>query len=344
MIRKRITVIGAGVSGLTCALRLSDDHDVRVIAKDIGIFSDSSKATAIWHVYLVPETNEVLDWAANTLRVFYELAQSSPDTGIQLIRGVELFRKGTAQVPAWAHIPRLFSLLSEVEVAAFNLIDTDAVTRYEAETLAAHPVLWGYHIEAPVVSMHTYLPWLEKAARQKGVRISQGEIRDFAEAAADSDVIVNCAGFGARLLAKDPSFMPYKGQYFVLSGDDEIPLTYVGDDDHPGGMAYMIPRSGEVLIGGSAEKDRDDLEQTLDFASTLRRAGLYVPSIRKWQSERVPFKTVVGVRPVRNGGIRLEMDKDSLQIPIVHNYGHGGSGFSLSWGCAQTVHSMISSL
>jgi len=48
------------------------------------------------------------------------------------------------------------------------------------------------------------------------------------------------------------------------------------------------------------------------------------------------FDITVCSRPFRAAGPRLntEMLGDTL---VVHNYGHGGSGWSLSWGSAQIV-------
>jgi D-amino-acid oxidase len=135
-----------------------------------------------------------------------------------------------------------------------------------------------------------------------------------------------------------------RGPYFVLKGDTKSATAYVGDDDHPGGMAYAIPRQGEVLVGGSAKAGREDLELTLDWEDTIRRAGLCIP----WLRERVPADQsrapVVGIRPCCPKGVRVEVDHDSARAPVVHNYGHGGSGFSLSWGCAETVQRILASL
>jgi D-amino-acid oxidase len=44
----------------------------------------------------------------------------------------------------------------------------------------------------------------------------------------------------------------------------------------------------------------------------------------------------VGVRPVRPS-VRLELETSSTGIRYLHNYGHGGAGVTLSWGCAVEV-------
>ena len=50
----------------------------------------------------------------------------------------------------------------------------------------------------------------------------------------------------------------------------------------------------------------------------------------------------VGLRPFRKTGVRLEREKLSDRRTVIHNYGHGGSGFTLSWGCAENVFRLYS--
>jgi glycine/D-amino acid oxidase-like deaminating enzyme len=49
---------------------------------------------------------------------------------------------------------------------------------------------------------------------------------------------------------------------------------------------------------------------------------------------------IAGVRPYRNGSYRLEAETASGKF-IVHNYGHGGCGITLSWGCAAKVADIV---
>src|ERR1051325_7324586 len=48
--------------------------------------------------------------------------------------------------------------------------------------------------------------------------------------------------------------------------------------------------------------------------------------------ERV-IQQVVGLRPFRRSGFRVEAESLGDKV-LVHNYGHGGGGMSLSWGSA----------
>jgi D-amino-acid oxidase len=342
--KKRVAVVGGGVVGLTCAYRISDDHSVCVIGEKIGPESDSWKATAVWHVYLVPETEEVLSWAQRSLEVFYDLAQDSSKTGVELVQGVELFRRGSPLVPTWSHIPRLFEMLTPEQVATYNPAVVDGLPSEDVAMLSHNPVKWGYRIEAPAARMDRYLSWLEESVRNKQVEVRRRRLASLNELEPEFDLIINCSGFGARELVDDTDCVPYKGQYFVLKKAHDSPTVYIGDDDHPGGMAYMIPRFDEVMVGGCAEQGKEDLQLTLDWTDTIRRAGLFVPWLRDRSQSDQSRPPVVGIRPCRTKGVRLESDYSLARIPVIHNYGHGGSGFSLSWGCAEAVGTLIKTI
>lgn len=343
MIKGKIVIVGGGVIGLTCAYVLSSKYDVSIVAEKVGVKSDSCKATAIWHVYLVPETKQVLEWAKSTLKILCDL-EADKDTGITLVKGVELFRNNNSYHPSWSNIPPFFKMLSDDEIAFYNQYKNFNLTNEEIKSLSSNPVKWGYHIKVPTADMFLYLSWLKKNVENRGVKIIKKKIKNFGELANDHDLLINCSGLSARKLAHDKNFEVHRGQYFILKANTDSPKVYVGDDDHPGGMAYMIPRNEEIMVGGCAEKNIESLEFTLNWSDTIRRAGLYVPWLRDCKPTDQARKPVVCIRPSRVNGIRLEVDDDSISIPIIHNYGHGGSGFSLSWGCAKSVKSLIKKL
>lgn len=331
-VKCKVAVVGGGVIGLTTAIRLVDaGFDVSVLAAELGINTSSVKASAIWHVYLVPETSEVLRWAGQTLNELYSIADNFPESGVEIVRGIELFRKSDAAVPSWAGIPKGFRMLLPHELKHFN--DKQDIF---AQRL---PVKWGYRIEAPAAKMDCYLPWLESRLRRQ-VEVRMQRVDSMDRLLDDFDLVVNCTGLGSSDLLGDKAFSPCKGQYFIVDDPNGTLVDYIGDDDHPRGMSYVMRRSGELLIGGTVELGRSDLGETLDYAEVVSRAGLYVPRLLEpetWGSRR---RLVVGVRPVRAGGVRLECERRSSGRAIIHNYGHGGSGFSLSWGCANEVREL----
>jgi D-amino-acid oxidase len=188
--------------------------------------------------------------------------------------------------------------------------------------------------------MQRYLPWLRDRCEARGVRFEERTVRGWGQLLDRYDLVVNCTGLRATELVTDRELYPVRGQYLILRPGAEVPTTYVGDDEHPEGMAYMIPRDGEVLVGGTEEPE----EWSLDFVASpediLRRASQFV-SVDLTAMEVV--RQVVGLRPARRSG-RVRLGRDIDESRVIHNYGHGGSGYSLSWGCAEEVATLVSQI
>jgi D-amino-acid oxidase len=95
---------------------------------------------------------------------------------------------------------------------------------------------------------------------------------------------------------------------------------------------YAIPRANDCLFGGSNELgDNRDVDPTTSariLAECSRVLRIEKPKVL---DERV------GLRPFRKSGVRVERDRLHDGRAVIHNYGHGGSGFTLSWGCARQV-------
>jgi D-amino-acid oxidase len=146
---------------------------------------------------------------------------------------------------------------------------------------------------------------------------------------------VNCAGVGARGLARDETLEPVRGQVaYVRTGAS---LRFVVDETGPNALAYVLPRPDVVVLGGTAELGDWELrpreETTRDI---LERARRLQPEL----ADATLVGTAVGLRPARPE-VRLERDATGDGRPLVHDYGHGGSGFTLSWGCADEVAELV---
>jgi len=149
------------------------------------------------------------------------------------------------------------------------------------------------------------------------------------------DVVVNCTGIGARRLVDDPDLEPHRGQV-VLVKKLNLPGAVVCDDAP---LMYAIPRANDCVFGGTNESS-DDLAP--DPATT---AAIVSECCATLKIAPPPIITVrVGLRPFRKSGVRLELDRMADGRPLIHNYGHGGSGFTLSWGCAQTALGYVNSI
>ena len=83
--KKRVAVIGAGVSGLTCAVVFAENgYETTIWADEIGDETNSAAAAAMWYPYDVGSTAEIIPWALVSYRRFLELTRDS-NTGVSVI-------------------------------------------------------------------------------------------------------------------------------------------------------------------------------------------------------------------------------------------------------------------
>ncbi len=146
---------------------------------------------------------------------------------------------------------------------------------------------------------------------------------------------MNCTGLGAARLAADDGVYPIRGQVVAVANPGIDVST--SDESDQLRIAYAYPRSNEVVLGGTREIGVSDVEP--DEAETDRiLADAAVLEPRLQGQEVVAVR--VGLRPGR-AEVRLEADRLADGRPLVHNYGHGGAGYILSWGCAFDVVDIV---
>jgi D-amino-acid oxidase len=108
------------------------------------------------------------------------------------------------------------------------------------------------------------------------------------------------------------------------------------DEDNPAGLTYVVPRGDDVVVGGTAVEGVTDTEPDPDVETAiLERACALVPELR---GARV-LSRAVGLRP---GRPTVRLDRTVVDgRPVIACYGHGGSGVTLSWGCAADVAALV---
>ena len=150
------------------------------------------------------------------------------------------------------------------------------------------------------------------------------------------DIVINCAGIGARELMLDADLEPHRGQVAIVPKIESLSAAIVCDDAP---LMYAIPRANDCVFGGT-----NDLSDNLaaDPATTQRIVG-ECSRVLNINKPRVLAERV-GLRPFRKSGVRLERDRIADGRAVIHNYGHGGAGFTLSWGCAREVLDIAVSL
>jgi len=305
-----ITVVGAGVIGLSSALVAAEAGlSVRVISERLPADSTSAVAAAIWYPYLASPPQRMLGWARRSLDVFRQLAQV-PESGVHFREVYEYFDHSVSDPWWWEAAPR------------YRRLGPDQLRPGYRD---------GWAIEVPVVEMGTYLAYLVARLASIGVGIEVGKVSSLEGL---GPRVLNCSGIGARELADDPEVFPIRGQ--VVRVQNPGITRGEMDEEGPLGLTYVIPRSKDVVLGGTAQIN--DWRTEVDAADTeaiLARAAHLVPELRQARVESVG----VGLRPGRST-VRLEIEIRG-GVTIVHNYGHGGAGVTLSWGCAEEAVGLI---
>jgi D-amino-acid oxidase len=303
----RVVVVGAGVIGLSCAVRLLEDgHRVDVLARDLPLETTSAVAAALWYPYRAYPFEQVTAWSAATYRALAELVDDER-AGVVMRTGTELHRTRTAD-PWWA----------------------SAVPTLTRVTAMDPPYVDGWTFEAPVVEMPLYLRWLAGRVEALGGTITRMALSALPAA---PEVVVNAAGLGARLTASDPSVLPVRGQVVLV---EQVGLDRWWLDGS--GPVYVVPRSHDIVVGGTDDEGEWDRTPDPDVAKQiLERAVSLVPQLRR--AKVVGHR--VGLRPARPQ-VRLEQELRADGTRVVHCYGHGGAGVTLSWGCADDVAALVS--
>lgn len=303
----RILVVGAGVTGLTVGVRLAEAGlDVHLLARELPLETTSAVAAALWYPYRIAPEDRVAAWSMRSYAVFRTLAECEPDCGVVLRDGVEVVRtRGDA--PAW----------------------TASVPGWRRLEFAPPPYRDGWTFPAPVIEMPVYLEWLRSRLEAGGGTLTRMALAELPDTAG---LVVNCSGLGARRLAGDASVEPVRGQVVRLS---QVGLQQWMLD--AAGPTYVVPRSHDIVVGGTDEEGEWDLAPDAAVAEKLlARATALVPELRDAQV----LGHRVGLRPAR-GAVRLERVPGVAGRPVIHCYGQGGAGVTVSWGCADEVLRLV---
>lgn len=312
----RVVVLGAGVIGLTSALTLEEaGHDVHVIAAAKGVSTTSAAAGAIWYPFKVGPPEKAALWAGATLRWLTRLAKQTPEAGVDILERTEL--AADDRTPWWAPAT---PGLRRVESAGGNQLPDGA--------------RFGWKFEAPRCDPPVFLPWLESRLRHP-IEIRRVTSLGALLAETGAHAIINCTGLGARTLTGDNELQAIYGQT-VITAPGSIDLTHcLGDERDESRMFYAIPRRAEVVLGGCAEACPDTRPTTT--TRDMTDAILSRAAVMGLEPGPV-LRESAGLRPYRPS-VRLERDPD--EPGIIHNYGHGGSGFTLCRGCAEGVVALL---
>ncbi|MFE6486277.1 FAD-dependent oxidoreductase [Streptomyces sp. NPDC057757] len=308
-----VIVVGSGVIGLTTAVVLAESgRRVRVWAREPAGRTTSAVAGALWWPYRIEPKALARDWALRSLSVYEELAASSESAGVRMVEGV----------------------MGESRLDEEGLWAAGRLPGLRASTAAeyAGTGLWA---RLPLLDMPVHLRWLRERLLRAGGSVEVRAVTDLAEATAP--VVVNCTGLGAHGLVPDPGLRPVRGQLVIVENPG-IRTWLVSTDAETGVSTYLFPQPDRLVLGGTT--DEDDWSLTPEpavAAEIVRRCAALRPEVA---GARV-LGHRVGLRPVRDR-VRLEREQLPDGRVLVHNYGHGGAGVTVAWGCAREAAALAS--
>ena len=335
MPKKSVAIVGAGVSGLTCGVVFAERGcHAAIFAKDTGRQTTSGAAAAVWFPYHVEPAARVIPVALQTFDVLADVARV-PASGVSMIELRQFSRTGELPIPDWAIPLGASAIPSEVE--GFRCASPKVSPRDPSTPLgSARDADWfasGFSLRVPLMDTTIYLDYLAERFLKAGGEINANvHFERLEDVDSKCDLVINCAGIGARELVHDADLEPHRGQVAIVPKIEGLSCAIVCDDAP---LMYAIPRTNDCVFGGTNEvsnnlaADRATTRQIV--AESSRVLNIEKPSVL---AERV------GLRPFRKSGVRLERERLHDGRTAIHNYGHGGAGFTLSWGCAYKVLAM----
>lgn len=307
-----IIVIGSGVSGLSCArcLQLAG-YSVHIVTEDLPPRTTSIAAGAAWSGS--GQLGRGRQWAAATLEYFLKLVKD-PNSGVTLQRMREVYAQRVPD-PWYRDLLPFFQRLSKHELR--------------------HGMIDGYLMDVPMVAPPIYLERLSAEFQDAGGRVETRRVESLLELQAEAQLLINCSGVGARELVNDAGVYPIRGQTALLDAKG-IRVGYMDNET----VDHIFPRADGVLIGGV--KDDWNWSKELEpglLAKMIERCA----RIESRLADATVLREFVGLRPGR-AEVRLEVEALAEGRAVIHNYGHGSVGYTLSWGCAQEVTKLAQSL
>ncbi|KAJ5488825.1 hypothetical protein N7539_003715 [Penicillium diatomitis] len=368
-----IVVVGAGVIGLSTALliqeNLTSQQSLLLVAKEFP-WNSSINYASPWagaHYRPVPGSSpQALREAGQAKRTFEHLrslAVTEPAAGIQMLQGVEHLEVPPVEYMDAQSVRNVYSHLPNF--------------RYLSQNELPAGVKWGVTYGTYVVNSPVYCAYMLRKFILKGGFTRQYTLMNIREAFALADnvkTVVNCSGSGfddpksfiirgtsavvfaleldSEALLEDctPPF-PFqkkiqlltlkKGQTCLVRNPVSATITRQGRD---GSWSFCIPRplDGGTVIGGTKQPhDWDPNPSPETRAQLLANAAQWFPFTPESGRQFDVIEDIVGRRPAREGGMRIEVETLETGKNIVHAYGAGGRGFELSRGVAEDATALM---
>lgn len=364
MNQEKIIIIGSGVSGITTGLVLQLlGFPTKIYTKDtIDDFyrqGDPEFASRYPAASIIPHTvytDKLEPLFRQSQDVFYRLRKES-FKGLTLHKHYEVFEFEREHPPYLDWMLNVRSIYQQDDLPMRNETDT----------------LFGWVFDCFFTDWPVYFPYLSQLYLNAGGQIHRRKLTSGDIPKLPSDIIVNCSGLGSCHLFEDDApheigrghLLHIKDAPVYRNAENEIisynytPQAEVYSDENGNPVdVYWYPRKDGWILGGSRQfgtvDDAGDWNGRKIESESYKQGAIIYPKqildlnkeiLRKsYGLELETYQDVSafkGYRYIRsrNNGLRLESEELNNKL-IIHNYGHGGAGITLSWGAALNVAQM----
>ncbi|XP_046487176.1 D-aspartate oxidase [Neodiprion pinetum] len=331
-----IAVIGAGVVGAATSLAIKEAFPVSRVTVFADAFSPQTTgdgSAGLWTPYLLGSTpaEDVLRWSGETYRWMLSIwkSESAGDAGVSLIP-ITRVTSDARGVPEQAWTSTVFGS-HRMSLGDLRRLNEEQAAEYTS----------GWQFITFTAEPTRLIPWILAKFKSLGGNIVKRKISKLDELVDESfDLLVNCTGLGARDLIGDATMQPVRGQVSRVEASWAFHVFLVEDE----AGNYVIPNVESVVLGGThQENDYDCRIREEDEKFIHEGCCKLLPALRECNI----IKRWVGLRPGRPR-VRLETEsreaENGKKFTVIHNYGHGGSGVTLCWGCALDVVRIVHGL
>lgn len=315
--KAKLMVIGAGIIGLTTAVRLLEEgyKDVTIISKDDPLKTNSDVAAALWRPFKGYPEDQFLALCQASLVKFNELSKIA-ESGVTWTTSVEIYEHQHER-PSWMESLRISNIPSNLD-----------------HLRNQYPNI--YASVSPLANSQIYRPFLLTMYKNLGGKIEKSKIENLEELTQrDIHGVINCSGEQARILVNDKETFAVRGQMLKVKLPDNFGPTFHICCENPLGFIIFRKQTQDWIIGATYQENDDDKNVSEeDTKILLKNADRLWPGT---QEKSEILETLIGFRCGRSS-LRLSTEVSTNNTClIVHNYGHGGSGYTASWGCADKV-------
>ncbi|KAF1946800.1 FAD dependent oxidoreductase [Clathrospora elynae] len=366
--QQHITILGAGVIGLTNSLVLAHTYpsaSITIVAKhfpgDRSIDYTSPWAGANWSS-MAHDNGPLEKYDEVTFHRFGELIDGKSVYGCQAVKPGEGNEVGLGRQSMWLVFDAPIEETEILSEATGKVWYNELVGGLRDLGEGELPQGAVFGVEFPTtfrINTQVYLQWLQAQALAKGITLIRRHYPSVAAVLSDhsmTTLLINSTGLGSLKLTdiRDINLYPTRGQTLLVA-EPKTPINRMYELERfkytrspkrvDPTTTYVFPRplGGGVILGGSRQDDdwSEEFDEELG-RDIMRRCCELCPELGKPEDLQIIAKNV-GLRPSRKGGPRIETEKEQgkWNVPVVHCYGHAGAGYQSSWGTAERVLELV---